>query len=215
MITNCSIWPLCHASSTWHIQAQDTIWYLRLTFVIIAIATINLSVAGHAFINLTLSVGVFGMYMGPGLGQNFSADVLAADGTRPSAGKVLTGKLLIFHDDVIKWKHFLRYWPFVQGIHRSPVNSLHKSQWRIALMFSLICAWINHWLNNPEAGDLRWHHYDIIVMCSYFLPSFSDVYHIWWQHDFSNIILLNITELQVEFKSWVLKADVNFIYILF
>ena len=22
------------------------------------------------------------------------------------------------HDDVIKWKHFLRYWPFVWGIHR-------------------------------------------------------------------------------------------------
>ena len=29
----------------------------------------------------------------------------------------------------IKWKHFLCYWPFVQGIHRSPVNSPHKCQW--------------------------------------------------------------------------------------
>ena len=28
-------------------------------------------------------------------------------------------------DDVIKWKHFPRYWPFVRGIHRSPVNSPH------------------------------------------------------------------------------------------
>ena len=27
------------------------------------------------------------------------------------------------HDDVIKWEHFQRYWPFVRGIHRSPVNS--------------------------------------------------------------------------------------------
>ena len=27
------------------------------------------------------------------------------------------------HDDVIKWKHFSRYWPFVRGIHRSLVNS--------------------------------------------------------------------------------------------
>ena len=26
------------------------------------------------------------------------------------------------HDDVIKWKHFPRYWPFVWGIHRSLVN---------------------------------------------------------------------------------------------
>ena len=25
----------------------------------------------------------------------------------------------ISHDDVIKWKHFPRYWPFVRGIHRS------------------------------------------------------------------------------------------------
>ena len=32
------------------------------------------------------------------------------------------------HDDVIKWKHFLRYWPFVLGVHRSPVNSPHKGQ---------------------------------------------------------------------------------------
>ena len=49
------------------------------------------------------------------------------------------------HDDVIKWKHFPRYWPFVRGIHRSPVNSQHKGQWRGALMFSLIWAWINGW----------------------------------------------------------------------
>ena len=33
------------------------------------------------------------------------------------------------HDGVIKWKHFPRYWPFVRGIHRSPVNSPHKGQW--------------------------------------------------------------------------------------
>ena len=30
------------------------------------------------------------------------------------------------HGDVIKWKHFPRYWQFVRGIHRSPVNSPHK-----------------------------------------------------------------------------------------
>ena len=61
------------------------------------------------------------------------------------------------HDDVIKWKHFPRYWPLVQGIHRSPVNSPHKGQWRRALMFSFICAWINGWVNNRETGDLRRH----------------------------------------------------------
>ena len=52
------------------------------------------------------------------------------------------------------------------GIHRSPGNSPHKGQWCIALMFSLICAWINGWINNGEAGDLRHHpaHYDVIAM---------------------------------------------------
>ena len=72
----------------------------------------------------------------------------------------------LFHNDVIKWKHFPRYWPFVRGIHRSPVNSPHKDQWRGALMFSLISIWINGWVNNREAGDLRRYrtHYDVIVM---------------------------------------------------
>ena len=47
-----------------------------------------------------------------------------------------------------------------------PVNSPHKGQWRGALMFSLICVWINGWVNNREAGHLRRHrgHYDVIVM---------------------------------------------------
>ena len=71
-----------------------------------------------------------------------------------------------WHDDIKKWKHFPRYWSFVWGIHRSPVNSPHKGQWRGALMFSLMCAWINGWVNNREAGDLRHHraHYNVIVM---------------------------------------------------
>ena len=38
------------------------------------------------------------------------------------------------HDDVIKWKHFPHYWPFVWGIHLSPVNSPHKAQWGGAFM---------------------------------------------------------------------------------
>ena len=42
---------------------------------------------------------------------------------------------------------------FTGDIHRSPVNSPHKGQWRGALMFSLICAWINAWVHNREAGD--------------------------------------------------------------
>ena len=41
-----------------------------------------------------------------------------------------------------------------------------KDQWRGALMFSLICVWINGWVNNPNAGDLRRQrvNYDVTIM---------------------------------------------------
>ena len=70
------------------------------------------------------------------------------------------------HDDAIKWKHFPRYCAFVRGIHRSPVNSPHKGQWRRALMFSLICAWTKVWVNNRDVGDLRRHsaHFEVTLM---------------------------------------------------
>ena len=78
---------------------------------------------------------------------------------------------------------FSAYWPFVQGIHRSPVNSPHKGQWRGALMFSLICTWINGWVNNREAGDLGRHcaHYDITVMGhSFACDVIMHISEIWW-----------------------------------
>ena len=39
-----------------------------------------------------------------------------------------------------------------------------------SLMFSLMYTWINDWVNNREAGDLRRHrgHYDVIVMYIHF-----------------------------------------------
>ena len=85
----------------------------------------------------------------------------------------------INHDDVIKWKHFLCNWPSVRGIHRPPVNSPHKGQWRRAFMFSLICAWINDWINNCEAGDLRRHrtYYDVTVMLGYHFKISQNLYH--------------------------------------
>ena len=68
--------------------------------------------------------------------------------------------VIVYHDDVIKWKHFPRYWP-------SSVNSPHKGQWRGAMMFILsTCTWINGWANNRGAGGLRRHraHYDVTVI---------------------------------------------------
>ena len=59
-----------------------------------------------------------------------------------------------------------RYWSFVTGIHRSPVDSPHKGQWRGALRVFFICTRINGWANTWDAGDLRHHraHSDVIVI---------------------------------------------------
>ena len=114
--------------------------------------------------------------------------------------------LLDWHDDVIMtsswWKHFPRYWPFVRGIQRSPVNSPHR-QWRGALMFSLICAWINGWVNNREVGDLRRHraHYDVIVMGNYL--RFKDNAARMDMASFNTLFLLNIYPVLCPLFLWL------------
>ena len=88
-----------------------------------------------------------------------------------------------YYDDVIKWKHFPRYRSFVRGIHRSPVNSLHKGQWRGALMFSLICVWINGlikqswgwWFKTPESS--LWRHSFVLPFISIKAP-----YLLWFHY---------------------------------
>ena len=79
------------------------------------------------------------------------------------------------------WRHQmeknLRNWPFVRGIHRWPVNSPHKGQWRGALMFSLICTWTSGWVNHRDTGNLRRHRaqYDVTILI---WPSFiTSNYH--------------------------------------
>ena len=78
----------------------------------------------------------------------------------------ISATILIPPPPPIKWKHFSRYWPFVRGIHRSPVDSPHKGQWRKASMFPLIYTSTNGWVNNRETGDLKHYrdHYDVTVM---------------------------------------------------
>ena len=73
------------------------------------------------------------------------------------------------HDDVIQGKLFARHRPFLRAIYRSPLNSPHKSKWRGALVFSLIWAWTNGWVNNRDAGYLRRHrtHYYVTAMKTY------------------------------------------------
>ena len=78
--------------------------------------------------------------------------------------KIMGGQISTYHDNVTKLKQFPRYWPFLWGVHRSPVNSPHKGQWRGCFLWSPPEQ--NAWVNNREAGNLRRHraHYDIIAM---------------------------------------------------
>ena len=57
-------------------------------------------------------------------------------------------------------------------------NSPHKGQWRSALMFSLICAWINGWVNNGKAGDFRHHRaqYNVIVLQRKCIPDYGVIW---------------------------------------
>ena len=60
------------------------------------------------------------------------------------------------HDDFIKWKQFLCYWPFVR--------ELTSHLW---IPFAkVICTWTNGWVNNQDTGDLRCHHahHNVTVM---------------------------------------------------
>ena len=70
------------------------------------------------------------------------------------------------HDDVIKWRRFPRYWSVVQGIHRSPVNSPHKGEWRGALIFSCLNKQlIKHsrrwWFETPPCP--LWRHCNVML----------------------------------------------------
>ena len=115
----------------------------------------------------------------------------------------LCERLLVFQwdlHDVIKWKHFPRYWPFVWGIYLSPVNYPHKGQWRGALMFSLIRAWTNRWVNNWNAGDFRRHraHYDVTVMQLDIIPRAS---------------FLEVGEVNIMSQKTECSEDANFVAI--
>ena len=83
---------------------------------------------------------------------------------------------------------------FTDHRYRSPVNSPHKGQWRGALMFSLICAWTNGWVNNWYVGDLRRRraHYDITVMITVWIVCF------FWRHHVVFVVSMdNLTRPEI------------------
>ena len=75
------------------------------------------------------------------------------------------------------WRHEMETFSALLAIcaGNSPVPGEFRSQWRGTLMFSLICVWINGWVNNREAGDLRRYraHYAVTVMTKF--SEYSDI----------------------------------------
>ena len=69
------------------------------------------------------------------------------------------------HDDVVKWKLFPRYWPFVRGTTGHWWVPLTKAS-DADLWYILWSASTNGWANNRDAGDLRRHRarYDVTIM---------------------------------------------------
>ena len=88
---------------------------------------------------------------------NLSQKICSSISTAPVQSMKCVNGMLRFSSCRHQMENFPRYWPFVPGIHRSPVNYPHKGQWRGALTFSSISAWINGLPNNRKVGDLRRH----------------------------------------------------------
>ena len=56
-----------------------------------------------------------------------TADKIVVSRSTPWEG-VRHYSLSELHDDVIKWKHFPRYWLFVRGIHRIPLTKASDAE---------------------------------------------------------------------------------------
>ena len=100
--------------------------------------------------------------------SNGCSDVLLCSAASLALDWIMSGMVTFKHisnDYVIKWKPFPRYWPFVRGIHRSPVNSPHEGSLARTLKF-LWCG--PHKLLNKQSNDwwfeTTWRSYDVIVM---------------------------------------------------
>ena len=118
------------------------------------------------------------------------------------------------HDDVIKWKHFPRYWPFVRGIHWSPLNSRHKVQWRRALMFTLICP------PNKRLSKQSWGWWFEMPSCSLWrhFNGHADQWMDHYWHPKSTVILFTESRVQSPYVShlggWWAQATSNAMYFI-
>ena len=102
-----------------------------------------------------------------GVGRDLNSQNLC-----PNQYKTFLRKLIIILETIILQLTVIIHWCNSAAWWRHQMETFsallapHKGQWRGAMMFCLICVWIDGWVNNGEAGDLRRYraHYDVTVM---------------------------------------------------
>ena len=120
-----------------------------------------------------------------------------------------------------RWRHQMETFSALLALcaRNSPVsvNSVHKGQGRGALIFSLICARKNDWINSREAGDLRRHcgHYDAIVMSSQCCAEHDSITAVlseklqndWIRFEFDIIIGILISKFDMNVSVWFYTSE--------
>ena len=92
----------------------------------------------------------------------------------PTKSCKISWRSVCLDDDVIEWKPWFSVL-LALCVGNSPVTGEfpHKGQWCGVLMFSLICAWINDWVNNRKTVDLT-----VWYKTKFGSQNFG--YHLWW-----------------------------------
>ena len=78
------------------------------------------------------------------------------------------------------------------------MNSPRKGQWSGAFVFSLICSWINGWVNKRDASDLRLNraHYDVSVMINASFDLGELTIYVLQRYDFATALCDDFTEAE-------------------
>ena len=122
------------------------------------------------------------------------------------------------------WRHQMETFSALLAIcaGNSPVTGkflAHTGQWHGPLMFSLIWAWMDGWVNNGEAGDLRRYraHYDAIAMMCLFTPVRQffvwilkyDMKCVLWRFSFDILLIRNTNWRPIERTYSQLKCNLG------
>ena len=123
--------------------------------------------------------------------------------------------------DMSRWRHqmetFSALLAICAEIHRSPVNSPHKGQWRGALMFSLISVWINvmltHWCMDKVASVLtfgsmsRTNNISALVQAVVWCHQATSHYlSQCWAGSLHHTASLGLSQLTTKIRSWEIES---------